>query len=265
MSESLYPDKRLYNEPDYIRGFSNGRYLDDDYTEIYTSFFAHHLSVGSTRVLDIGAGNGRFAIPLAVRLRGIQVDCLDLSQGMIAEIKLKQLNHSLSNIHVINKDFLAYKTEARYDLILFSESLHLFSDKHLWLQRAASMLSGNGRIIVRSPLRENLLSGDMYIHFPEALAIDSMRHCSFAEFQKIGEMLELAICKQETIKESVQLPRNDYLKIFEDKVYSTLRLIPHDIYRSRLSELASKVEGLEYVNHFINMSLIVLCHNSPKN
>src|SRR5919106_5193703 len=65
---------------------------------------------GNERFLDIAAGTGNVAIPLAKRLKGGRVEAVDLSPGMLQRAREKADRAGLSNIgfHCANAEDLSF-------------------------------------------------------------------------------------------------------------------------------------------------------------
>ena len=79
------------------------------------------LSAGA-RVLDLGCGDGRNAIPLAEA--GFDVTAVDISEAGIHKIHTLTRGRGLS-IQALVADMCSYRIQGRYDLIIAHGSLHL--------------------------------------------------------------------------------------------------------------------------------------------
>jgi nitrogenase molybdenum-iron protein beta chain len=86
-------------------------------------------------ILDVGAGTGVFAIPLAKHAK--RVIAVEPSTGMLKILKDKALEHNLTNIECINKkweevssDELIELNNGKYDLVICSHALYYITELH---------------------------------------------------------------------------------------------------------------------------------------
>ena len=77
---------------------------------------------GSERILDLGCGDGRNAIPLAES--GFDVTAVDISEAGIAKINTLTRGRGLC-IQAVVADMGSYRIQDRYDLIVAHGCLHL--------------------------------------------------------------------------------------------------------------------------------------------
>lgn len=94
------PNQNTTSEWVGLRGRIGARYLNSVFRRISEVLFLGDLRrrllqrlpellKGNDVVLDIGAGSGYFSIPIAERLKGGKIICIDLSSTMLAELKRK--------------------------------------------------------------------------------------------------------------------------------------------------------------------------------
>lgn len=98
------------------------------------NWFKTYLSKGE--VLDIGSGEGVFGDTLG---KNFQTTNLEYPEARV------------SNKSVIKADFLSWKTQKKYDGIVFLESLEHVTDPVKYLKKASSLLKKNGLIFVEYP------------------------------------------------------------------------------------------------------------------
>ena len=86
-------------------------------------------------VLDVGAGTGVFALPLAKHVK--RVVAVEPSMGMLDILKNKAVEYNLTNIECINKkwedvslDELMVINKGKYDVVLSSHALYYITDLH---------------------------------------------------------------------------------------------------------------------------------------
>ena len=94
---------------------------------------------GGRGVLDVGCGIGNVAVHLAAR--GYKVTGIDESQAAVTRCARR-------GIRAIKADFAEYDTAERYDLLLFSRSLHHMRDPRRMLGKAGKMLAPGGLVAI---------------------------------------------------------------------------------------------------------------------
>ena len=82
--------------------------------------------LGATRILELGAGNGRVSVPLA--RRGFEISALEPSAKMLSKARTYAAEENV-NIHFIEADAKDFKLEKRFDLIIapFNMLMHLYT------------------------------------------------------------------------------------------------------------------------------------------
>lgn len=94
---------------------------------------------GARRVLDVGCGIGNVALHLAAH--GYEVTGIDESQAAVTRCARR-------GIRAIKADFAVFETGERYDVLLFSRSLHHIKDPRSVLRKAGRMLTPGGVVLI---------------------------------------------------------------------------------------------------------------------
>jgi SAM-dependent methyltransferase len=92
--------------------------------------FFYHFAAASGEILDIGAGTGRIAIPLAER--GVKVCCIEPSPAMRREFKRKlaEKKDLGEQITIVGGDATAFHLNRKFPVAILSGSFdHLLSDE----------------------------------------------------------------------------------------------------------------------------------------
>ena len=110
-------------------------------SKLETEFINNHLPKKQLKVLDIGGGSGRFAIPLAEG--GNEVTVVEPNKEALT--LLRQRN---SAVICINKSFEEFDTNEKYDLILIIEVLGSFDNIDSILGRVYEMSNQNALLII---------------------------------------------------------------------------------------------------------------------
>ena len=94
---------------------------------------------GAGTVLDVGCGVGNVAVHLAAH--GYRVTGIDESRAAVKRCVRR-------GIRAIETDFAGYETDERYDVLLFSRSLHHMKDPRRILRKAGGMLAPGGVVLI---------------------------------------------------------------------------------------------------------------------
>lgn len=111
------------------------------YRSLLESAFIHkYLPKQKIKVLDIGGGSGRFAIPLSKY--GNDVTVVEPNNEAISILSKK------STIKCINCTFEEFASSEKFDLVLIIEVLGNFMDIESVFSKVYNMLSSNGILII---------------------------------------------------------------------------------------------------------------------
>lgn len=100
-------------------------------------------ALGVRRLLEVGVGTGRFAVPLAER--GIRVAGLDRSPEMLAVLRGKPGG---ARLPVVRADATALPFRRAFDAVLFSHFLHLLDDRPAFAAALAPVLLPGALVLV---------------------------------------------------------------------------------------------------------------------
>ena len=95
-------------------------------------------------VLEIGVGTGRLALRVAGRCRAFTG--LDISEKSIARAAAHLAAYPQARL--IRADFMAWETQARFDVIYASLTFMHLKDKAAAVRRVAAMLGPGGRAVI---------------------------------------------------------------------------------------------------------------------
>jgi SAM-dependent methyltransferase len=124
------------------------------------------------KLLDLGCGTGRFAIPFAYQI-GYSVTAIDNSKEMIEKARQKDTD---SRIDWLVRDVTNLKFAASsFDVIFMSHLLHHLDNPQALIQKCYQILKPNGIIINRYGALEHVRHDPEHRFFPEALELDERR------------------------------------------------------------------------------------------
>ncbi|CAO3653996.1 unnamed protein product [Cunninghamella echinulata] len=131
-------------------------------TEIIDSKFLSAENDKVVRVLDIGCGPGDFATLLKNHYKEkIDLVGIDPSEKDIKEAKTKTTEVSFYQNGIVDW-YLEHKNEAKFDLVLFTKSLHHCDDLEKSIQSAYDSLSDNGLLFADEMNLHNLDKETIY-------------------------------------------------------------------------------------------------------
>jgi len=122
---------------------------------------------GCRRVLDLGCGPGRHALPLA--RRGLQVTALDTSEILLQRLRERAADEELA-IEIVNADMREFSRPGSYDLVLSMWTSFGYFDaagNRQVLERCAANLGGGGALVLDLVGKEYLLRHIEPVHLRE--------------------------------------------------------------------------------------------------
>ena len=156
--------------------YDRGRSLSEQNMEMWLALLLKYSGAGKgARVLDLGCGTGRFAIPMAGQL-GFDMVGADSSPEMLAEAKVKDTVESV-RWDVQDAQHLAYP-DASFDAVFMSHLLHHVDSPPRVVSECWRVLRSPGVLLVRYGAIEQIRGDVEHTFFPEVLAIDEARTLS---------------------------------------------------------------------------------------
>ena len=96
------------------------------------------------KVLELGAGTGRFTIPIARKAR--EITAVDISPEMLGLLEKKAESEGLGNITALIGDMCKMEIPGKFDLIVSFSALEYIADLHGFIRKVAALLAPGGRI-----------------------------------------------------------------------------------------------------------------------
>jgi len=124
------------------------------------------------RLLDLGCGTGRFAIPIAVRLH-YKVTGADSSEEMLVKARQKDTS-GLVKWDLEDAQDLTY-TDKSFDIVFMSFLLHHCDNQDKAIRECRRVLNDTGVILIRHAGIEQIRDDLVHTFFAEVVAIDEGR------------------------------------------------------------------------------------------
>ncbi len=118
----------------------------------------NQVLTNKSTVIDVACGTGNYAIRLAPFCK--KVVALDISPGMLQELKKKMERTGIENIEIVNQDWNRFETEERFDLVFGSMTPILGSTEGI--KRFLQLSRRYVAIVFWAGIRENLLLQELY-------------------------------------------------------------------------------------------------------
>jgi SAM-dependent methyltransferase len=191
------------------------------------------------KLLDLGCGTGRFAIPLATKLR-FAVTGADYSKEMLEKAKEKD-SKRLVKWDLENAQSLTYPDNS-FDVVFMSHLLHHCDDPDEVIRECWRVLKVQGVILVRYGALEQIRDDVEHTFFPEALKIDETRVFSFARMESCLQEAGFGGIISEKIIQRGYETGYDLLKADILKGTSVLTMISPEAFEKGISTLRTYVE-----------------------
>ena len=96
------------------------------------------------KVLDLGAGTGLLSKFLLEKFPNADITLVDLADNMLDKAKIRFKDHS--NFKYINEDYINYKFDEKFDIIMSSLSIHHIKeeDKKKLYKKCSTLLNDKG-------------------------------------------------------------------------------------------------------------------------
>lgn len=156
--------------------------LHSSFQQTRANWFKNYISEG--KVLDVGSGEGVFGKKL------------DNSFNIT---NIEYIGAKVRNKDVVKVDFLKWKTDKKFDAIVFLESLEHVASPLEYLKKASSLLTKNGLIFVEYPQFDSIESKLLGRYWLQRDIPRHLFHFTRRGFRRIARETGLKIIRQEGI------------------------------------------------------------------
>lgn len=123
----------------------NFRFVREPEKKLIRDFFAKEDFADSS-ILEIGAGTGRFSLLFAAACKSYTA--VDLSPAMLQQLTQKAEREHITNITIIEGDFLQTPISGTFDYIVSFTAIEYILDKKALFQKMAQLLKPSGKLFI---------------------------------------------------------------------------------------------------------------------
>jgi ubiquinone/menaquinone biosynthesis C-methylase UbiE len=203
------------------------------------------LPEGIERVVDVGCGTGRFTGCLAEAFEGASVIGLDAATRMLAAADRRPRIRYVAGA----AEALPLPVES-VDLAFLSLVWHHFEAPEQCVAELARILRPRGHVFIRTPTREILDGYEFLRFFPESRALDDRRMPTRASVLEHFCGRGFTSTVQRTVVQRVSPGPAAYLARVRQRVFSSLREIPDDVFGRHLLHFEAYCESLPVDREF---------------
>ncbi len=221
--------------------YDKGTSLSQQNTNLWLGLISKYArATKGAKMLDLGCGTGRFALPIAREL-GFRVTGADAFEEMLAKAREKDTT-GLVAWDCQQAERLTY-TDSSFDVVFMSHLVHHLDSPLTAICECKRVLKTPGALLVRYGAIEQIRSDIVHTLFPEALAIDETRTPSVKAVETwLREACLTSVTSEEITQQSYGTGA-ERLNAIKFKNTSILTLISQKAYETGFQALAEHVKS----------------------
>jgi ubiquinone/menaquinone biosynthesis C-methylase UbiE len=229
--------------PDYAASFGKYRSQTTEATAaLIRSVLRYVPSSPGARMIDIGCGTGRYALPLASATEA-QVFATDLSRAMVEQGRDKDNGGAVS--WVLGDACRIPFADQSFDVALLFLVLHVLKDSKKGLQEAYRILRSGGHCLILTHSHFQLDRQTLFRLFPEARKLNKRRMLSLAKLKERAREIGFHHLRSEEVVEAATLSREAFLEKVRSRPNTSLRSMSDADFQRRYEALEATVAGQE--------------------
>lgn len=221
--------------------YDKGRSLSEQNMALWLSKISLYSKARpGMKILDLGCGTGRFAIPMAERM-GLLVTGTDASQKMLAKAMDKDIE-KLVTWDCMDADSLKYADNS-FDIVFMSHVLHHVDSPPTVIKECKKILRKSGAIIIRYGAMEQIRDDVEHSFFPGVIEIDEPRTPTQ---EMVERWLKDAGFRDVISEEVIQKTYQDgleHLNAVKAKSTSVLSMISKDAFDTGIQRLSEHIKN----------------------
>lgn len=221
--------------------YDEGRRLLEQNTSLWMNLISTYSGAGpGARVLDLGCGTGRFAVPMSTQL-DYRVTGVDSSPDMLEKARAKDPDGRMT-WEVGNADDIRYG-EASFEMVFISHLMHHVDDPSQVVKSCHRIIADGGTVLIRYGAIERIREDPEHVFFPEVLTFDEARTPSISMVE--GWMTAEGfsdVRSVSVVQKTYETPRAR-LQAASVKSTSVLSMISDDAFEQGLRGLAEYIKA----------------------
>lgn len=220
--------------------YDKGRLLSEENINLWLEIISKYsMAKEGAKVLDLGCGTGRFAIPMATKLQ-YAVTGADASKEMLVRAKKKDTN-KLVKWELQDAQNLTYQNNS-FDMVFTSHLIYHVKSPAKVIENCARILRNGGTLIVRYATFEQINDDVVHAFFPEANIIDETRFPKEGMVEKgISDAGFKNIRSEKILQKSYQTGA-EHLDAIKLKNVSALTMIRQEDFKRGINNLEKYIE-----------------------
>lgn len=214
--------------------FDDARTLSDENMSAWLRLISERIGRLRVKLLDLGCGTGRFALPLAAKL-GYSVTGVDVSREMIAKAKAKdtqgQVEWSIANVND-----LPY-SDSSFDVVFMSHLLHHLDRPFELVERCFRLVKPGGILFNRYGAMEHIRTDPEHTFFPRARELDEARTPTVNQVETWFRKAGFADVGSETVAQQTNVSATNRVRSVRARVSSVLSLMADAEFYQGLAEM----------------------------
>jgi len=220
--------------------YDKGRKLSEENITLWLDIIAKYArAVPGARLLDLGCGTGRFAIPIAREL-GYRVTGADSSKEMLAKAREKD-KAGLVKWDLQDAQSLNFPDKS-FDIVFMSFLLHHCDDQEGVIHECRRVLEERGAVLIRHAGMEQIREDVAHTFFPETLAIDETRMYTVKRVEDCLKDTGFTGVVSEEINQRSFKNSEAHLEAILLKNTSTLTMIPQEAFERGVRKLREYIK-----------------------
>jgi 2-polyprenyl-3-methyl-5-hydroxy-6-metoxy-1,4-benzoquinol methylase len=230
-------------------------------TSLIVRLTRHRRPTEPIRILDLGCGTGRFAIPLAHARPNFEVTGLDRSAQVLGKACVKP---QANRVKWVLADAAKLPFEgASFDAIFMSDVFHHFERPELVIRQCFRLLSGRGWLINKFGAIDHIVHDPEHVFFPGAIDIDRKRTPNKRQMESNMANGGFREMQTETRTERTRISGNERLEAAKAKAISVLHLLSDEDYATGLERLAEYAERHPHSGWLMVDQITYTCGRKP--
>jgi SAM-dependent methyltransferase len=181
-------------------------------------------------VIDLGAGTGRFVEALQSVFRA-RVIAVEPSRSMVTQREGPDVAWIIGAAEALPL------ADASADLAFVSMTYHHFRAPADAVAELKRVLRAGGWVVLRTATRETLLAFEWLRFFPESLEIDLARMPTREALRDTFTAAGFSVWRHDVVQHTMATSYAEYLDKIRERPFSSLQLLPDDVFERRLAEL----------------------------